>query len=75
MSTTENTNKTPDKCKNMGAYIGHQITLTNKLAEAATKITRLQEELERLKLCLACKIVMETCFNLLKIPIDKIDRL
>ena len=32
-------------------------------------------ELTRLKLCLACKNVMTTCFNLLKIPVDKIDRL
>ena len=34
-----------------------------------------QNELERLKLCLACKIVMKTCFNLLKIPVEEIDRL
>jgi arginyl-tRNA synthetase len=34
-----------------------------------------KNELTRLKLCLACKIVMETCFNLLKIPVEEIERL
>ena len=34
-----------------------------------------KNELKRLKLCLACKIVMQTCFTLLKIPIDQIERL
>ena len=34
-----------------------------------------QNELVRLKLCLACKIVMQTCFDLLKIPVNEIERL
>tara|TARA_B100001248_G_C27382692_1_gene457897 strand:- start:62 stop:1801 length:1740 start_codon:yes stop_codon:yes gene_type:complete len=34
-----------------------------------------KNELCRLKLCLACKIVIQTCFNLLKIPVEKIERL